>query len=70
MEKRKKEANSLRCCQPEEKKKCCRVAETDPWKNLPAALGDNTKQMEEMTVPCIKQKECSVVVASKQVSDC
>ena len=61
----------MRCCQPEEKKKCCRVAHTGPWKDLPAALGDNTKKhsLEEMTVACIKQKECGVVVTSKQVSD-
>lgn len=53
-------------------KKCCRVAQTDPWKGLPAALGDDTKQHspEGITVPCIKQKECGVVVTSKQVTDC
>lgn len=61
----------MRCCQPKEKKKCCRVAQTGPWKDLPAALGDNTKKhsLEEVAVPCIKQKECGVVVTSKPVSD-
>lgn len=68
---KKREANSLRWCQSEEKKKCCRVAQTGPWKDLPPALGDTTKKhfLEEITVPCIKQKECGVVVTSKQVSD-